>query len=251
MDGTELPHLLFRWLHVLAGVMWIGQIWSLTLVHQLPQDQPYDSSLSTLMLRAHNWLRWSATLTWFAGFALLGIVYYGGGALTGAQQSAGLAMGVGIAVLVLGWPLYDAIWTHLGRHAAAAAMVSLALFTGVAAGLPRIMTGRAAFIHLGAMLATIMLANVWQRIWPIERRRLTATDSRQRPSHDAVAGAALRLRHNAALAVAVILFMISNHFPLVYGHTLGWIAAPGIVVSGWLATGLFNVRAKSPVVRHA
>jgi uncharacterized membrane protein len=234
MDGGELIHLLFRWVHVLAGIMWIGLIWSLILVHQLPQGQPLSPGSSTAALRAHELMRGAAGFSWFTGIALLGIVYYGGGALTDVQQSARLAMGVGIVALFAGWVVYDAVWMRLGRHHAAAAIVSLSLFSGLAAGLTRIMTGRAAFIHLGAMLATIILANVQRHIWPIESRRLKASDPQ--PSADALAVAALRLRHNAALAVAVIFFMISNHFPLVYGNTLGWTLAPGVVGTGWLLT---------------
>jgi uncharacterized membrane protein len=121
-------------------------------------------------------------------------------------------------------------------HRLAAVFVSLALFTTAAAGLHRVMTGRAVFIHLGAMLGTIMLANVWQRIWPVERRRLMTTTPGEPPSMALIGDAALRLRHNAALAVAVILFMISNHFPLVYGNASEWLLAPGIVVLGWFVT---------------
>ena len=236
MLSTELPHLLFRWIHVLAAVMWIGQLWSLALVLRLTPDRALDPALVALALRAHAYHRWSATLTWATGFPLLGIVYYGGGALTSVDQSLGRASIAGLAVLFGAFPVYDAVWRLLGRHRLAAVFVSLALFTTAAAGLHRVMTGRAVFIHLGAMLGTIMLANVWQRIWPVERRRLMTTTPGEPSSTALVGDAALRLRHNAALAVAVILFMVSNHFPLVYGHAAEWLLAPGFVVLGWLVT---------------
>jgi uncharacterized membrane protein len=92
--NVELPHLLFRWLHVLSGVMWVGQLWSLVLVQRLLPGEPTDAGLTRFLLRAHNWHRWAATLTWITGIPLLGIVYYGGGALIWPEQSAGLAMGV-------------------------------------------------------------------------------------------------------------------------------------------------------------
>jgi uncharacterized membrane protein len=133
------------------------------------------------------------------GFPLLGIVYYGGGALTDVDQSFGRASIAGLVALFGAFPLYDVTWRLLRRHGAAAVLVSLALFTSVAAGLNRVMTGRAVFIHLGAMLGSIMLANVWQRIWPIERRRLTTTMPGESPSPVLFGDAALRLRHNAAL----------------------------------------------------
>jgi uncharacterized membrane protein len=237
MVSTELPHLLFRWIHVLAAVMWIGQLWSLALVLRLTPGRALDPRLAALALRAHTYHRWSATLTWATGFPLLGIVYYGGGALTSVDQSFGRASIAGLAALFGAFPVYDAVWRLLRRHGPAAVFVSLALFTTAAAGLHRVMTGRAVFIHLGAMLGTIMLANVWQRIWPVERRRLTVSTPREPSSTELVDVAGLRLRHNAALAVAVILFMVSNHFPLVYGNSLGWLLAPGIVVLGGIVTG--------------
>ena len=236
MLSTELPHLLFRWIHVLVAVMWIGQLWSLALVLRLTPDRTLDPALAALALRAHAYHRWSATLTWATGFPLLGIVYYGGGALTSVDQSFGRASVAGLAAIVGAFPVYDAAWRILRRHRLAAVVVSLALFATAAAGLHRVMTGRAVFIHLGAMLGTIMLANVWQRIWPAERRRLMTTTPGAPSSMALVGDAALRLRHNAAFAVAVILFMISNHFPLVYGYASEWLLAPGIVVLGWFVT---------------
>jgi uncharacterized membrane protein len=168
-------------------------------------------------------------------------VYYGGGALTGVGQSFGLAAGVGLAALFTAFVVYDAVWMLLARHEAAAALLSLALFTGAAAALQRVMTGRAMFIHLGAMLGTIMLANVWRRVWPIESRRLAAQSAREPSSIDHVRVAAVRLQHNALLAVAVILFMVSNHFPLVYGQSRAWLLAPGIVAVGWFVITLCEV----------
>ena len=236
MLSTELPHLLFRWIHVLVAVMWIGQLWSLALVLRLTPDRTLDPALAALALRAHAYHRWSATLTWATGFPLLGIVYYGGGALTSVDQSFGRASVAGLAAIVGAFPVYDAAWRILRRHRLAAVVVSLALFATAAAGLHRVMTGRAVFIHLGAMLGTIMLANVWQRIWLVERHRLMTTTPGKGSSTALVEDAALRLRHNAALAVSVILFMVSNHFPLVYGYASAWLLAPGIVVLGWLVT---------------
>lgn len=207
MDGAEVPHLIFRWLHVLAGVMWVGQLWSLAAICRLPSGQSVDPSLGPVALRAHNWLRWAAIVTWITGLPLLGIVYYNGGALTDVQQSLGLAAGVGLASLFVAWIAYDAVWVLLARHALTAMLVTLAL--------------------------------------------LTATSPREQPSADLVAVAAVRMRHNVALSVAVILFMVSNHFPLVYGHALSWLVAPGIVVVGWLVSKALYVRTMSPVARHA
>ena len=233
MNVTELIHLIARWLHVLTGVMFIGQLWSLTLVHRFTPDRPLGPISRSVALRGHAWLRWAAAATWLTGIVLLGIVYYGGGAVTGQEQSRGLAIGVGLATLFTGWLLYDVVWTVLRRRESVAFILSLALLAGVAALLERVMTGRAVFIHLGAMLGTIIVANEWQRIWPVESRRLRA-DAQEQPPADPARVAATRLRHNTSLSAAVVLLMVSNHFPLMYGQGLGWLVIPVIILLGWL-----------------
>ena len=194
MDIGELHHLLFRWLHVVAAVLWIGQIWTLVFAqHSHPPA-------------ADIWMRAWGAVAWLTGFALLIFVYYAGGALTTPTQSWGMALGVGLAVLFLTWLLYDASWTVLAQQPAIATLVSLLLFGAIAQGLAEFMTGRAVFIHLGAALGSILLNN-----------------TNQRPH---------RIGHNAVIAPAVMLFMISNHFPLIYGSARLWLVAPLLVSLG-------------------
>lgn len=199
MNPGELHHLLFRWLHVVAAVLWIGYIWTLVFVQGVQQPKP------------DLWMRASGGAAWLTGLALLIFVYYAGGALTTPDQSWGMALGVGIAVLFVPWLLYDALWTLLAERPALAAAVSLILVAGIAQGLSEFMTGRAVFIHAGAMLGGILLNN-----------------TNQRPQ---------RTCDNAVIAPAVVLFMISSHFPLIYGGTRPWLAAPALVALG-CATGL-------------
>jgi uncharacterized membrane protein len=199
MDIGELHHLLFRWLHVVSAVVWIGYIWSLAFAqHVRPQ-------------KSDAWMRGWAGATALTGVALLIFVYYAGGALTTPSQSLWMAVGVGVAVLLLSWVLYDAVWTLLGQRTAVAAVVSLLLVGGIAQGLAEFMIGRAVFIHVGAMLGIILLNN-----------------TNQRP---------LRIADNAVIAPAVLLFMVSNHFPLIYGSSRPWLVAPVLVALG-CATGL-------------
>ena len=199
MDMGELHHLLFRWLHVVTVVLWIGHTWSLVFAQRLEQPRP------------DVWMRASGGAAWLTGLALLIVVYYAGGALTTPDQSWNMALGVGIAVLLLPWLLYDALWTLLAKRPALAAAISLLLVAGIAQGLSEFMTGRAVFIHLGAMLGGILLNN-----------------TNQRP---------LRIVDNAVIAPAVMLFMTSNHFPLIYGGSRPWLVAPTLVALG-CATGL-------------
>jgi uncharacterized membrane protein len=155
---------------------------------------------------ADVWMRASGGVAWLTGFALLIVVYYAGGALTAPAQSWGIALGVSLAVLLLTWLIYDAVWTLLAGKPAAAATVSLVLTGLIAQGLAEFMTGRAVFIHMGATLGSILLNN-----------------TNQRP---------LRISHNAVIAPAVLLFMVSTHFPLIYGTGRPWIAAPALMALG-------------------
>jgi len=238
MDIQELPHVIFRWLHVLAGVMWVGQLWSLAMILRLPAPSS-DPSLLAASLRAHAWHRWSGTVTWLTGVPLLGIVYYSGGAVT-PDQSLGLATGAGLVAIAMAFGIYDTVWSRLSHHRFVAALLSISLVTMVAFALSRVMTGRAVYIHIGAMLATIMLANVWRHIWPAERSRLTTPDGRIESDGNEVAS--IRLRHNVSLSFAVLLLMISNHFPLLYGEGLAWLLVAGIVMLGWVMTSLVDRR---------
>ncbi len=196
MNVGELHHLLFRWLHVMAAILWIGHLWSVVFGQQVRAVRP------DLLMRA------ASGATWVTGFALLIFVYYAGGALTTPTQSWGMALGVGLAVILLSWLLYDALWTLLVDRPAIAAVLSILLLGGIAQGLAEFMTGRAVFIHLGALLGSIMVNN-----------------THQRPQ---------RVAHNAVLAPAVVILMISNHFPLIYGDTRAWLVAPIVVFVGCL-----------------
>ncbi len=151
-------------------------------------------------------MRGSAAATALTGIALLIFVYYAGGALTTPSQSLWMAVGVGVSVVLLTWLLYDAVWTLLANRPAVAAVVSLLLVGAIAQGLAEFMTGRAVFIHVGATLGTILL-----------------NETNQRPQ---------RIVHNAVIAPAALLFMISNHFPLIYGTSRPWLAAPLLVALG-------------------
>ena len=125
-----------------------------------------------------------------------------------------MAIGVGVTVLLVTWLLYDALWTLLADRPAIAAGVSLLLLAAIAQGLAEFMTGRAVFIHVGGALGILLVNN-----------------TNQRPA---------RIVHNAIIAPAVILLMVSNHFPLIYGTARPWLLAPILVILG-CATG-FSLR---------
>lgn len=260
---SEWLNFIARWVHVFAGIMWVGttyyftwldarlteeekavaamekpaQIW---MVHSggfyLVEKRKVPDELS----RKLHWFRWEAATTWLSGFALLVIVYYlGGGALVDrdiSQISVGAAVGVGIAVLIFGWLVYDLLMiSPLGRREGVFAVVAYILIVGIAFGLSRLLSGRAVYIHIGALFGTIMAANVWMRILPAQRKMIAAIKAGNKPDQKLSAQAKLRSKQNTFMAVPVVFLMISNHFG---GNTTGgydWLHLAVLIPLGWLA----------------
>src|SRR6266487_62324 len=168
---SEWLNLVFRWIHVIAGVMWIGHLWFFNFVNaQVAKTYDAESKkkiIPELMPRALYWFRWGAVYTWATGILLLGIVYYSGGVMVdpSSNKSLGLATAVGLGGLVVAWIVYDVLWKQLAKREPVGAAISFVLIVLAALGLSQHMSGRAVLIHTGAMFGTIMFTNVWMRIW--------------------------------------------------------------------------------------
>lgn len=234
---NELLNLLFRWTHVVAGILWIGHLWFFNFVNaQVARTYDNDSKrkvVPELMPRALFWFRFGAVFTWITGFLLLGMVYYGGGAITYPEQSLGWGVGIGLASLFLSVPLYELTWRIFSKNEMGGAVASFVLLTGVVYGLHVVMSGRALFIHIGAIFGTIMIQNVWARIWPNQRKLIEAARTGNPAPEGVAAIAALRSKHNTYMSVPLLFFMISNHFPTVYGDDLNWLYALLFILLGW------------------
>ncbi|HEX9294249.1 MAG TPA: urate hydroxylase PuuD [Polyangiaceae bacterium] len=247
---TELLNLVFRWIHVIAGVMWIGHLWFFNFVNaQVAKTYDADSKkkvIPELMPRALYWFRWGAAYTWITGILLLGIVYYMGGVLVEPSQSSGVAIGAGLGGLVVAWVIYDLLWKQMAKNEMVGAIVSFVLITIAAFALNMVMSGRALFIHIGGILGTIMAANVWMRIWPNQRKIITATKAGTAPPDGLVPLAGLRSKHNTYMSVPLMLFMVSNHFPTVFGDDLRWLWAAIIIAIGWGMAKLMYGKSATP-----
>ncbi|MBX7097645.1 MAG: urate hydroxylase PuuD [Myxococcaceae bacterium] len=254
MDPTLMQWLdvFLRWVHVVAGVLWVGQLYFFNFVNahaaKTFDDETRKKVMPQLMTRALYVFRTGAFFTWLTGVLLVGLVFHLGGLLvpfdaTPAQK--GLAAGVGFGLIFFGFFVYDLFArTPLVRRGPAFMVASLALIGAMAFGLARVMSGRAMFLHVGAVLGSVMMMNVWMRIWPAQRAVLRGLVGKA-PAPDAAvpALAALRSKHNAYLSVPVLLFMVSGHtFPLAYGDDLNWAFAVGVVALGYaLAWHLFVI----------
>jgi uncharacterized membrane protein len=266
LDPTlnEWLNLLFRWIHVFAGIMWVGTTYYFTwLDARLSEEEKAFASTGAsaqiwmvhsggfyvvekrkvpdLASRTLHWFRWEAGITWLSGFALLVLVYYlGGGALVDQDVyaiSVGSAVALGIGVIVASGFIYDVMMASpLGRNEKAFAVIAYALILVLAYGLTRVFSARAAYIHLGAIFGTIMAANVWMHILPAQRRMIAALNKGEKPDEQLSARAKLRSKQNTFMAVPVVFIMISNHYPgVTYGDRYNWLILSGIVLAGWIA----------------
>jgi uncharacterized membrane protein len=257
---SEWSNLILRWIHVLAGIFWIGQTYYFTKLEgrmaldeeaarnsgRLPQVWlVHSGSFSVVEKQASPksvpakfyWFRWEALITWISGFLLLGLLYYSGGLLLDDSVSnIGMGMGVaiGLGTLLVGFSVYEGIWmSPLGRKPLLAGTICYFLVVALAYGLTHLISGRAAYIHIGALFGTIMAANVWMRILPATRRMLDALREGKTVDLKLAEKAKGRTIHNTYMTVPLIFLMISNHFPTAtYGANYNWLILSALVLAG-------------------
>jgi uncharacterized membrane protein len=250
-------NLIFRWIHVVAGIAWIGHLYFFNFVNaQVAKTYDADSKkkvVPELMPRALYWFRWGAAYTWITGILLLGLVVDMGGLLVVKDlgQSVGIASGVGLSVAVLGWFVYDPLWRAMAKKEQAGVVLSLLLLGVVAFTFTRLMSGRAVFIHIGALLGTLMASNVWFRIWPSQRKIIAAIKEGAAPDPAVVALAGFRSKQNTYMSVPLVFMMVSNHFatvlePEINGWRCAGLVAWLFVVAGMGATKWLYRKSASP-----
>ena len=177
-------------------------------------------------------------LTSVAGLVLLVLVYYLGSGLIDpdvADISKGTGIAIGLGALVAGWLIYDiAMRTPLGRSQAGFAVFAFVMTGAASWGLLHVFSGRAAYIHMGAMFGTIMTVNVWARILPAQRKMIAAAASGANLDPLLGAQAKLRSKHNTFMALPVVFLMLSNHYPVAtYGNRYAWPVLMVLVLVGW------------------
>lgn len=270
----EWMNLLLRWLHVITGIAWIGAsfyfVWlDNTIRPPAPGSDLANKGVSGHLWAVHgggfynpqkylvapaelpaelHWFKWEAYSTWLSGFALLTVVYYFNAQAMMVDKSVAdlsslQAVGLGLGSLVVGWTVYDLLCrSRLGQHDLAFGLVMFCLLVGSAYVLTHFLSGRAAYIHVGAMIGTMMVANVLMLIIPGQRKMVAAMMAGQKP--DPVHGLKAKQRsvHNNYFTLPVLFIMISNHYAMTYRHEHAWAVLAAIMAAGVLIRHFFNLR---------
>jgi len=227
----------------LSGDLWAihgGGIYHLQKYKLAPQKMPEHL----------HWFKWEAYTTWLTGVLLLGVVYYLNAQLyllaPGSDLTPLQGIGISIASLIAGWFIYDFLCNSpLGKRPALLGVVLLVLLIAAAWALTQVFSGRAAYIHIGAITGTMMVGNVFRVIMPGQRNLVAAITEGREPDPAAPAKALLRSRHNNYLTLPVLFIMISNHFPTTYGSEWNWVILFAIAMLSVLVRHYFNTRHES------
>lgn len=262
-------NLALRWLHVVAGVCWIGAsfyfVWldnnlrppippregikgELWAVHGggFYQSQKFLVAPPQMPERLH-WFKWEAYATWISGFLLLCVLYYWGAPVYLIDAAkvpftpAG-AVATGLAFIVGGWAVYELLCKLLGARPRVFSLVWYLALVGAAWALTRLFSDRGAFIHVGAIIGTVMAANVLLVIIPNQRKSVALLLAGKPVDPSFGASGKVRSMHNNYMTLPVIFIMISNHYPVVTGHPLNWLLLAMLGAAGVSIRHYFNLR---------
>ncbi len=266
-------NLAIRWAHVIAGIAWIGSSFYFNwLDSRLKSPVPPREGIEGELWLVHSggfyrvekidvapefipkelhWFKWEAGFTGITGLLLLGLVYYFGANLflidpNVADIGPALAIGIGVVALVASWLIYDKLWqSPLAKKSAPAVItICIGLLVLLSIGLTQVFSGRGAFIHIGAVLGTIMVANVFERIIPAQNKLVAARRAGTKPDPGPALSAKQRSVHNNYMTLPVVFIMLSGHYPFIFGHAWSWALMLVIFAAGVAVRHFFNLRNK-------
>ena len=248
MQLSAILESLFRWTHVVSGILWIGLLYFFNWVNsafapKLDADTR-KKVVPELMPRALYWFRWGAAWTWTTGVILIAMVFYHGRVVFDAENTWNAGAFVMIAVVFLAPFFYDALMKSVGKKnmkaAIAVGFVLVALVVWLLGHWARF-SYRGYVIHTGTMFGTIMAFNVWFRIWPAQKTIIGAVKNGEPPPADLVALAGTRSRHNTYLSIPLVWTMINQHTIWANTGPLSWLYLLGAILLGWwIGTMLFK-----------
>jgi uncharacterized membrane protein len=257
---AEWLNLVLRFAHLVTGVAWIGaSFYFVWLDNHLETPPKYkaDKGIKGDLWAIHgggfyevakyqlappqlphklHWFKWEAYSTWITGFLLLVVMYYVGAesylidkAVADITQTQAIV--IGLTVIFGSWLAYEAMCvTKLAQKGAVFALVLLLLGVALAYGLTQIFSARGAFIHMGAVIGTIMAGNVFRGIMPAQRALVAAVEKGEAPDPIYGQRAKLRSTFNTYTTLPVLFIMISNHYPMTFNHSFNWLVLMAIIL---------------------
>ncbi|HYJ81270.1 MAG TPA: urate hydroxylase PuuD [Allosphingosinicella sp.] len=276
-DLAEWLNLAIRWLHLTAGIAWIGssfyfvwldnhlvkpakgeasgELWS---VHGggFYHNQKYQVAPASMPERLH-WFKWEAYFTWISGFSLLVLVYYVGAQSflidpAKAPLSPPVAIAIGLAAIALGWLVYDGLCrSPVGSSNLALGAFWFAILLLAAVMLDGLFNSRAAYLHIGAIIGTVMVANVFLVIIPNQRKVVADLIAGRTPDPALGAAAKQRSLHNNYMTLPVLFIMISPHYPMTYGAERSWLVLALLGLTGVAVRHVFNLRGRGKATAPA
>jgi len=249
-NTTDIIQSVFRWTHIVAGITWIGLLYFFNFVNSgfapTLDAESKKKVVPELMPRALYWFRWGAAWTWITGVLLVALVFYHGKLFLEDPTTGWTPQVIAIvAFTFLGFIVYDVLIKTLGKANYKAFVVVGFLIIGGFVYLAQKWAGfsyRGFEIHVGGLFGTIMAANVWMRIWPAQRRIITAVKAGTAPDPVDVATAGLRSRNNTYLSVPLVWTMINVHTTWA-NRDHSWAILMGVIAVGWLVVYLLYKKA--------
>lgn len=274
----DWAHLFIRWLHLTAGIAWIGSSFYFIALdlHLIPprDEQAKADDVAGEAWEIHgggfyrvqkyrvappalpeilHWFKWEAYTTWLSGFALLVVLYFFNADTYLIDRSvldlrAEVAVLLALGVMGLGWGLYDRACRALEDRDGVLAVLVAAAVVALSFGLSHVFSARAVYLLVGATLGSIMAANVYYVIIPGQHDLVKAKRENRPP--DPIHGIRGKQRsiHNNYFTLPVLFAMMSNHFPVTYGHPNGWLILVAIMALAAWFRHFFNLRHQGRVV---
>jgi uncharacterized membrane protein len=270
----DWANLLIRWLHLITGVAWIGASFYFVMLdsslRKPVREEDSKRGVSGELWAVHgggvyhsqkflggpigeplsehlHWSKWEAYTTWLSGMGLLAIIYWFGANTYLIDQQVmplSVAAGIGISIgfLVGGWLVYDALCKVLkGKDTLLAAIIFVLVMLSDWA-LFQLFSARAAYLHVGAMMGTIMVANVFFAIIPGQKKMVAQIRAGENPDPEHGIVGKQRSVHNTYFTLPVLFIMISNHYPMTYSHEQGWLVLGFVMMAGVLIRQFFVLR---------
>ena len=269
-DWGAWANLAIRWLHLIAGIAWIGSsFYFMWLDSHLKRADDTPEGVAGELWSVHSggfyrqmkfmvapsdmpdelhWFKWEAYTTWISGFLLLSLIFYVGADLNLIDKAkldlkAWQAIAIGLGSLAAGWLVYDGLCrSPVGKNLKAFGVVWFLILTAAGYGLTRIFSDLGAFMHVGAIIGTVMAANVFLIIIPNQKKLVAQVLAGEAPDPSLGKQSKQRSVHNNYMTLPVLLIMISNHYPMIFAAPLNWLWLAGLGISGWSIRHFFNLK---------